>query len=399
MTLEVPAPTDGREQVVLSVDEHGIATWHFSQPEQKTTRTVRGGRKTRTYEIPRGTVPARSEGKTRGLIPGLDKVIRVITFPVAKVVGQVARFAAREWDQGRHPHRIRAYAKDGTLTELSDADWKRLSDGPALLFVHGTFSTTEGGFGQLKPATLKALHARYGGRVIAFDHPTIADDPIENARQFFEIAGDRKLELDIVCHSRGGLVSRSIAERPGDLEDLATGISVRTIVLVGVPSNGTILAKAKYWDELLNRMTTLLSLFPGPGLSDTLETVLAVVRSIAVETVENLEGLDAMAPGGDFLKRLNVALAKEAHYRAIVSNYSPKNPGLKAWLNNGVRDAIFDRKPNDMMVTIESMTAKNGSSRFPVESLAEFTPEQAIEHAGYFPADGTSKALLSWLKG
>ena len=210
---------------------------------------------------------------------------------------------------------------------MSVADWKVLSDGPVLLFVHGTFSTTEGGFGQLKPATLKTLHARYGGRVIAFDHPTIADDPIENARQFFEIAGDRKLELDVVCHSRGGLVARSIAERPGDLEDLATGISVRTIVLVGVPSNGTILAKAKYWDELLNRMTTLLSLFPGPGMSDTLETVLAVVRSIAVETVESLEGLDAMAPGGDFLKRLNIALATEARYRAIVLELQPQEPG------------------------------------------------------------------------
>jgi pimeloyl-ACP methyl ester carboxylesterase len=300
---------------------------------------------------------------------------------------------------GRHPAQVRAYGPTGRLTELDDKGWKRLSKGPALLFVHGTFSTTEGGFGRLPAKTRKELHRRYDGRVIAYDHPTIADDPAENARRFFELVGERSLELDIVCHSRGGLVSRSIAERPGDLSTLGGAVAVRSVVLVGVPNNGTILAKAEYWNELLDRFTTLLNLLPGPGVADTLESVLAVVRSIAVETVENLEGLDAMAPGGAFLKRLNVAADGAATYRAIVSDFEPKNPGLKAWLNDSVRDRIFEGESNDMMVSIDSMTAKNGSSRFPVTELREFKRTDAVEHARYFPAALTGTALLEWLTG
>jgi hypothetical protein len=399
MELTVPGPPAGQEQAVLSTDEHGVATWHLKGGRKAPGRAVRGGKKTRTYVIERTAAPAKGKGTTRGIIPGLDKVIRVITFPIAKVVGKVARFAVREWDQGRHPPQVRAYNRKGKLADLDDKAWKSLSAGPALLFVHGTFSTTDGGFGGLSPDTRKALDEKYKGRVIAYDHPTIADDPIENARRFLEIAADRRLELDIVCHSRGGLVSRAIAERPGNLAGLAPKTGVRSIVLVGVPSAGTILADAKHWNELLDRFTTLLNLVPGPGVSDVLESILAMVRSIAVETAGNLKGLDAMVPGGTFLKSLNVAANGKASYRAIVSNFEPKNPGLKAWLNDAVRDTIFDRKPNDMMVRIDSMTGENGSSRFPVTDLAEFRPKDAIEHAHYFPAKATSKALLDWLPG
>jgi hypothetical protein len=399
MRLTVAGPPTGYEQAVLSTDEHGVATWHMRGAQEHGGRPVRGRRKARTYEIERTAAPARGRGTTRGIIPGLDKVIRVVTFPIAWAVGKGARFAAREWDQGRHPPAVRTYGPKGDLSELDDRAWKRLSAGPALLFVHGTFSTTQGGFGGLTPDTRKALDEKYEGRVIAYDHPTIADDPIENARRFLELAADRRLELDIVCHSRGGLVSRAIAERPADLADLAPNTGVRNIVLVGVPSAGTILADAKYWNELLDRFTTLLNLLPGPGMSDILESILAMVRSIAVETASNLKGLDAMVPEGAFLKRLNVEANGEASYRAIVSDFEPKNPGLKAWLNDASRDLIFDHKPNDMMVTIESMTGVNGSSRFPVSDQWAFRPKDAIEHANYFPNKATSQALLDWLPG
>jgi hypothetical protein len=401
MELTVPGPPGDYEQAVLSTDEHGVATWHLNGGRVAPGRTVRGGKKMRIYTIERTAAPPErtKSATTRGMFPGLDKVIRIITFPVAKIVGKVARFAVREWDVKRHPPQVRAYDRMGTLADLDDKAWKNLSAGPALLFVHGTFSTTDGGFGGLTAATREALNEKYHGRVIAYDHPTIADDPIENARRFLEIAADRRLELDIVCHSRGGLVSRAIAERPGDLAGLAPETGVRSIVLVGVPSSGTILADAKHWNELLDRLTTLLSLVPGPGVSDVLESVLAMVRSIAVETASNLKGLDAMVPKGDFLKRLNVAANGEASYRAIVSDFEPKNPGLKAWLNDASRDWIFDHKPNDMMVRIDSMTGENGSSRFPVTDLAEFRAKDGIEHAHYFPAKATAKALLDWLPG
>jgi hypothetical protein len=396
MTITVPAPAAGREQALLSIDEHGVATWHF-KGGRSGKAGVRGGKKTRTYTIPRETAAPRRTGRTRGLVPGLDKVIKVVSFPVAWAIGQGARFAVRRWDTERHPPSVRAYGPTGALTELSPTGWDGLTKGRTLLFVHGTFSTTVGGFGALPSETRRELDRRYGGRVIAYDHPTIADDPLVNAQRFFELAGDRKIELDIVCHSRGGLVSRAIAERPGDLKDLAPNVGVHSVVLVGVPSSGTILAEAAHWNELVDRATTLLNLVPAPGVVDALETVLALVRSIAVETAQDLEGLDAMAPHRPFLKRFNVPAPGGALYRAIVSDFEPTNPGLKEWLNDSVRDALFDNKANDMMVTIESMTGKNGSNRFPVTEIRTMPAKDAVEHARYFSQPATSAALLEWL--
>ena len=398
LTLTVPGPGQGREQAVLSIDEHGVATWHF-KGGRSGGRSVRGGTRTRTYAIERETVAPRGSGQSRGLIPGHDKVLLVVTFPVAKATGYDARFDVREWDSDWHPARVRSISATGRLTQLGAEDWDRLSTGPSLMFVHGTFDTTEHCFGRLARNTRKELDQRYAGRVIAYDHPTIAVDPIENARKFLELAGDRALQFDIVCHSRGGLVSRAIAERPGDLADIAPAVRVRTIIFVGVPNQGTILAEPDHWNELLDRATTLVNLSPGPGVSDALATVVALVRSIAADRARKLDGLDAMAPHGDFLKRLNVASRGEADYRAVVSDFDPKNPGLLEWLDDEVRDGMFGHRPNDMMVTIDSMTGENGSSRFPIKEIRGFIKSDAVEHAQYFPQKLTTDALLEWLPG
>ena len=398
LTLTVRAPRRGREQVVLTIDG-GIATWHLSH-ELRSRAALALDSPTRTYVIPQ--VRPAPERATRLGFP-LSTIIRIITFPVSHLVGEAARFAARRWDIEHHPPLVRAYGPDGRLTELAAADWARLAGGPTLLFIHGTFSTSEGAFGQLPAATRRELDRRYGGRVIAYDHPTIADDPFVNARAFFEIVGDRTLELDIVCHSRGGLVSRSIAERPGDLAGLGTNVRVRRIVFVGVVNNGTILADAAHWGELLDRFTTLLHLVPMPAAVATLETVLAVVKSIAIQTAQDLEGLSAMTPGGEFLGRLNTGAARpgDASYRAIASDFEPRDPDLKAWLNDEVRDDLFDQKPNDMMVTVESVVGANGSGRFPIAPAAcrGFAAADSVEHAQYFGQVPTSTALEEWLTG
>jgi hypothetical protein len=120
---------------------------------------------------------------------------------------------------------------------------------------------------------------------------------------------------------------------------------------------------------------------------------------MAVKTAVNLAGIDAMAPHSDFLKRLNVMSHAEADYRAIVSDFEPRNPGLLEWLSDEVRDEIFGRRANDMMVTIDSMTGENGSSRFPVKEIRGFTGSDAVEHAQYFSQKPTTDALLEWLPG
>lgn len=397
--LEVPAPLPGRTQVALSVDEHGVATWH--RPEVVAgAKAVRGDRPTVRYTIARSVAPppAPADRTTRGLVPGLSHVIRIITFPFVKATGRVARSWVRSWDQGKRPYLIRRYKADGSLADLTATDWDGLSAGPVLLWVNGTFSTTEGAFNALPAATRTALDKRYGQRVIAFDHPTMADDPAANARWFLDQLGDRPLTVDIVCHSRGGLVSRCLAERPGTLAGVAPKVTVRRVVLVGVPSAGTILASADNWNKMLDVVTTALNL-AGVVIGETLDAILALVRSLAVEIAKDLEGLDAMDPRSTFLATLNDKARDRVQtvYAAIDSNYTPQSEGVRAWLRDAAIDALMEFKPNDIMVTIDSIRGANGSRNFPVTKHADFPADEGIEHADYFGQARTSKALLRWL--
>jgi hypothetical protein len=398
--VTVRAPRTGRAQVVLSRDEHGIATWHFPT----TTRSrgdLREPVRTQTFEIPRSRSDETSglEAGRRGF-PGLSKIIQIVTFPVAKIAGKVIEFKVRDWDRKNHPSQVRAFGKDHSLTAIDDAGWKRLEAGRSLLFIHGTFDTITGAFNRLPDATLAELHKRYGGRVMAFDHPTIADDPIDNARAFLTAAAGRKLDVDIVCHSRGGLVTRSIAERPGDLATVGPNVTVGTAVLVGATTNGTILADADNWNEMVDRFTTLLSFVPVPVAVDALETLFGLVRSIAIETAHDLKGLNAMAPKHDFLNGLNKApKVKGSTYKAITSDYEPSDPDLKAYFADEFKDVVMFKGPNDGMVAIDSIIGTGLTGPFPITGSFAYGSTESVEHADYFGHPKTSTALLDWLKG
>jgi hypothetical protein len=353
------------------------------------------------FEIPRAP-----SGATRGL--GLSKILQVITLPVQKVGGKIIEFKVREWDREHHPTRLRAYGPDATFRELDDAAWKKLEGKRALLLIHGTFDTIAGAFFRLPAATLTELHKRYGatdadpwGRVIAFDHPTLADSPIDNAREFLKLVGNHALEVDIVCHSRGGLVTRSIAERPDDLGTLAPNLKVGTAVLVGATSNGTALADVDRWNQMIDRLTTLLSFAPVPAAVDVLETIFGLIRGLAVETAHDLHGLDAMSPKRPFLAGLNAQpkLGAGSSYRAVVSDYEPTDPDLKAFFADELKDEVVFKGPNDGMVDIDSIVGKAIVSPFPVTVTCVFDKAEGIEHSNYFGQKKTTDAFLDWLKG
>lgn len=93
-------------------------------------------------------------------------------------------------------------------------------DARILLLVHGTFSSTDGGFAQLAAAGsgrafLEGALTEYDA-VIGFDHRTLSVDPLTNARDLFDLLcarAPRGATVDIVTHSRGGLVARALVER------------------------------------------------------------------------------------------------------------------------------------------------------------------------------------------
>jgi hypothetical protein len=133
-----------------------------------------------------------------------------------KILGPIIHGFAKKWEAKNRPCFTRRYGpddyrlEDPSLTLTAD-DWQRLSQGRALLFVHGTFSSA-GAFATLQPDVMNELSRRYGGRMFAYNHPTMTADPKgERDRVPSANSADVALDFDIVCHSRGGLVAREIA--------------------------------------------------------------------------------------------------------------------------------------------------------------------------------------------
>ena len=63
---------------------------------------------------------------------------------------------------------------------------------------------------------------------LAFDHFTLSEDPRQNIQWFFEqLPEDITLDLDVVTHSRGGLVARVLTEAPPHVAGRSTPRGLR----------------------------------------------------------------------------------------------------------------------------------------------------------------------------
>ena len=127
--------------------------------------------------------------------------------------------------------------------------------------------------------------------MVAFDHPSLSVDPLANAAELSSRLPDgMELEVDIVAHSRGGLVARAIA---GELDGPLPGLRVRRAVLVGTPNHGTPLANPDHMIDFLDRITTWLNVIPpGPAsvVTEVLEAVLTAVKVLGRAALKGLPG-------------------------------------------------------------------------------------------------------------
>ncbi len=398
--LEVPAPGDGFGQVLLYAAENGSLSWHL--PELPPDEVPHRGGERRTYRVPRAIVPPEhAEGDAdRGVLGAIGKkVLKLLVFPlVDPLVGRAADFFVRRWEGQRRPSRVRwmsvADYNHSTTASLTDDDWDTVREGRALLLVHGTFSTAHGGFGRLGTDTMTALHEKYDGRVIAFDHPTVSVSPAENAQALSALVpAGRPVEVDLVTHSRGGLVGREIAA----LDEF----DVRGVVMVASPNGGTVLADRDHLSQLLDRITNLAQFVPDNGVTEVLEIVFTVIKQLAVGAVGGLDGLMAMNPDPDeaYLTGLNGRPAVAAKLRAIAADYEPaeSSPFGTVVKDEGV-DILFGSADNDLVVPTRGCWDVTAAG-FPVDDVDKLLlpSTAAINHNAYFGYDEVREQLLSWL--
>jgi len=403
LTLEVPDRGPEQPQVVLLADEQGVVTWHFAQPTIRPN-TVR-------FDIPADTVATAAPpgpGQTRGLVSLIGKkLLSVLVFRAleagAKVLAQVL---AEEWENQHRPSRLRRFTGPGdcaTVTPMDAHAWDVLRGGRALLFIHGTCSTSQGGFGALDAEVWGQLRKRYDDRVFAYDHPTLSVDPLTNVNTLKKLVPPGvPLDVDIIAHSRGGLVARALACAGNDA---SFPVHPNKIVHVGVPNAGTALANVERYGTFIDRTSTLLNLAPDGPLSvvaDILDGILTVVKIIGCNGIGALPGLSAMDPANQWLRDLAARPARSHTAYAIGSDYAPSGGVLQlVRVPDGLADLVFSNDANDMVVPADGVYDAASATGFPIpaERRIAFSKSEGVWHCAYFGQHKTQQGLLDWLTG
>ncbi len=414
LMLEVPDTGPEWDHIVLEIGEGGIMRWHLPLTDDNkiATPTTRGTGDVKRFRIPRAVAPTPTgeQATTRGLVGMVGKkLLKVLVYPVTDIlIGKAVDTFAAKWEAKKHPYGLRLMTPDNYATPgapgLTADDWKRLASGRALLLVHGTFSTAHGAFSGLDRKDVEDLNAAYGGRVFAFNHFSLAHDPARNAKELSALIPQGvKLDVDIICHSRGGLVAREIAER-GALYGLTPDrLNVGRVVFVGAANAGTILAQPEHMMDMIDRLTTISNLIPTGIVSELLDSLIVVVKVIGHGGLTSLDGLASMCPDGKYLKGLAGGQKAGATYYAITANFDASAQETTAPLTTLIKDAlmdrIFEKAANDLVVPTEGVFAPNGSPSFPIEAVSrlEIPASAGVVHTTYFASPDARRKMKEWL--
>jgi hypothetical protein len=358
-------------------------------------------------------------------LPGLHKVLSVFEYPIEHLIGKTGSEVFCQWESYKHPYALRWFPAAQSLPSgatLTPTNWQELSEGRTLLLIHGIFSSCNGAFGSIDDATWTTLRDRYGKRIIGLDHPTACVSPTENAAWFLkQVPPAVKLDLDVVSHSRGGLVARSLAKQAEEAGPDKAAVMVKNIVFAATPNGGTEITDTKQWANLIDRITTVVTLpaqaIPGPiaAVADVLAGILEILKLLALDTALALPGLEAMCLGSPFLQTLT-KLASPPNGYAIAAEFVPGNvlnTVFSEWDDIGrlVDGAIFPDIANDIAVPTNgvwdpanptgaaSPATATRPDGFPVkpENRQAIGPGDKYWHCTYFTDPEARDALLRWL--
>lgn len=401
LEITVPRPAAAEGQVLLEVDATGVLRWHLPlAPAGPLAGADRGTETVFRVPISQIPVPAESDPPAdRGIVAvGVRKALHLLRFPLRKA-GEQAGEASAAWWERRYRRYGLAVVRPDTLGDPIDdqmpsaAEWAMLAEGPALLFLHGTFDRARSAFrGLAQSDALAQLYRGYCGRILAFDHPTVHLDPTANARQFVEtVPASTRLTVDVLAHSRGGLVGRCLQRAL----DQHPNIRVRRMVHVATPNAGTALVRGRRVEQFLDVLTNILSLFSDDKVAIPLEGIVEVVTQLAQGVRDGLDGLTAMDPDGPFLAALDAPVGDPSECHAIATNYEPQRGSLPARALDAVMDLVFG-VTNDLVVpTIGVYDA----GQYKVAQPLIVSPDQMVSHNTFFKNRMVQQRLVEWLTG
>lgn len=367
---------DGVSYAVLQTAEDGTTTWVL--PEERGDEDV-------AFKLPPPVRKAASDGG-RGPITGAMRcIVRVVGWTLAPLLEAGALKVARHWEEKKRSYALRQVTRDGRFI---DPNWAALGGGPLLLLVHGTFSTPDAGFNGWvgKPAFGELLQL-YGDRCLAFAHPSLSASPDDNIDWMLQqLPASLQSPVDIVCHSRGGLVARVLSANER--------LSVRRVCQVGAPNVGTPLASKQHMIDFLDGHTAFLTKLPDGVATILLEGTLCLMKLVAMGA-HGLPGLAAMLPDGKYLGELGRRDLRAAQWYTIGADFNPGD-GAGAALMQRLADKLVDKvfaKANDLVVPTEGCHTPG-----PVPQATLKLKGGGVHHTSYFADPNVHVQLRDWLR-
>lgn len=409
-------------QVIWYQDESGGVSWHFpdgflerakvGRSPEGTQRSVRRAAHGATFTIRTRTAGARRAFATgqpstrlRGPIVKLGrKIFKVLMVPLSKVIARPLEKIVGRIEGKKRQELIRRLTADDYRRLVTEpfSDWKSLDGKRSLLVVHGIFSSTHGMLSGFPPMAMERLIAAYGGRAIALDQITVSRSPEQNAADFLrgvkKARPNGRFEFDVLCHSRGGVVSRTLAERGRSLVP-DHNCSFRSVYFVAAPNAGSPLADAEHMVEMIDVFTNLITNFPDGPVLYAIEIVLAIVKLIAYTAETRLPGIAAMGTEGYIPGVLNAAPAPDPapRYAASCSDYEPgsgDNGLLNGRLADSVIDRVFGQAADDLVTPRDGVFAANGHPLFPIAGPVVYDASEHVWHSDFFRRRRTLEAIF-----
>lgn len=297
------------------------------------------------------------------------------------------------------------------LRVLGDGGFEPLDavpgNGRLLLLVHGTFSESESFLDGIErnPAGSDFVDWARGhySRVLSFDHPTLSVSPVLNARALALLLAETQADIDVVCHSRGGLVTRWWLE----VFDRAPP-EKRRAVFVGSPLAGTGLAAPPNIRGSLSLLSNIgmalgaasaavpfLTVLTGLFRVVTSVTTLAAKTPAIDAAVALVPGLMAQSRVGNNWEMISLRQAPRAlagRYYAVKSNFESDKPGWQFWryfrnIGDHAKDTLADlvfEGQNDLVVDTGSMADLCNDLSIPAEQVLDFGTTDVVRHTNYF---------------
>jgi hypothetical protein len=409
--------SDDPIKTVSLVDEDGVLFWRddIPAPTAAPAKLDIGPRARRRLRRAGLTPPPDQENPVMQDGP----LVLTRTFPVlapnkiVAAVGAIDQKLNRALDASLYS-RLRPLRRtaDGKFS-LGETVTTKL-DGRTLLFVHGTFSNATNMLGEFE-ATDKGVRflgaatsgAKQYDNVVFFEHATLAVSPVINALELGRFFANASGQIDVIAHSRGGLVVRWWLEAFG--KSLSIQAVVRA-VLVGSPLRGTSLAAPDKLQGVLSLLSNIGSFaqatldLAGPAnpfiwvAGKLVQVVVSATGALARTPL--VDGLVALVPGlagqsavdnNHEINRLRLGpCAVDPSYYAVQSNFETANPGWKFWQNframragDLAADAVF-KGPNDLVVDTKSMIDLGVPNLQLADQPCDFGKSDTVWHCNYF---------------